>query len=68
MRERLFPPSGLALDPRLVRSRHDLAAALLAQGRVDDAISQFETILRISPDDQEAREGLARTLALQKGL
>jgi Flp pilus assembly protein TadD len=48
-----------------VRARHDLAVALVALGRLDEAIRQFQYLVAMLPDDLEARQNLARALEMK---
>ncbi len=57
----------LSLDPKSVRARHNLAVALLASGRLDDAIRQFESLVSLLPDDADARQNLDRARAMKNG-
>jgi tetratricopeptide (TPR) repeat protein len=49
----------LSLDPENVQAKHDLAMAVLGQGRTDEAISLFLDILRLDLDSQSATLNLA---------
>jgi Flp pilus assembly protein TadD len=57
----------LQLDPTLRICRYNIALALRAQGRFADAIDQFRDLLKIAPDDADARRELDRTLAMLRG-
>jgi protein O-mannosyl-transferase len=58
----------LALNPRVISCRHTLVDALVAQGRLDEAARELEAILKIAPNDEEARSELARTSSTRHGL
>ncbi|HWN81753.1 MAG TPA: tetratricopeptide repeat protein, partial [Candidatus Udaeobacter sp.] len=44
----------LALDPGLALARYDLALALQAQGRREEAIAEVNALLRQKPDNPDA--------------
>jgi tetratricopeptide (TPR) repeat protein len=58
----------LRLNPGLLVCYQYLGTALRAQGRLDEAIEQFQKLIALSPEDQSAREELARTLAIKQRL
>jgi tetratricopeptide (TPR) repeat protein len=55
--------AALALDPADAISRCLLADVARREGRLEEALSQFDQVLRESPGDAEAVVGKARTLA-----
>jgi Flp pilus assembly protein TadD len=44
-----------------------IALALRGQGRLDEAIDTLQQVVEAAPDDQIARQELARTLAMKRG-
>ena len=56
----------LALNPRLVRARIQLAAVLRNEGRISEAMAQLNAAIRIEPDTSNAYEALGRLQLLQK--
>jgi Flp pilus assembly protein TadD len=56
----------LELDPSMLGCHHTIALALRAQGRLDEAVSQFRYLVRMSPEDRQARLELERTLAMKR--
>jgi tetratricopeptide (TPR) repeat protein len=52
----------LALDPRAVSARFNLAVLLLKGGEPEEAALHFGQLLRARPADEEARRGLVRAL------
>jgi serine/threonine protein kinase/Tfp pilus assembly protein PilF len=57
----------LALDPDFAEAHMWLGAALLQQGRTDDAIAEMREALRLDPQNGMAYQGLARALWVGKG-
>jgi tetratricopeptide (TPR) repeat protein len=57
----------VAKMPDNERAHNNLGIALDAEGRSAEAISQFETVLRLKPDLAEAHSNLADTLAKMPG-
>jgi Flp pilus assembly protein TadD len=55
----------LELDPTLLLCHYNIALALRATGRLDEAVDRLRYLLILSPDDPDARRELARTLAMQ---
>ncbi len=53
----------IQLDPNHAEARNNLGAAYAGQGQLLKAITQFEAVLRINPDDAEVREVLKRVRA-----
>jgi tetratricopeptide (TPR) repeat protein len=51
--------TGLKRHPSYVSARVTLGHALLAAGRIDEARSEFETVLRTAPENLAAIRGLA---------
>jgi protein O-mannosyl-transferase len=56
----------LSIAPASSFGRNNLGNALVAQGRFEEAIDQFQRALRISPDDADVAYNLGNALA-QKG-
>jgi tetratricopeptide (TPR) repeat protein len=56
----------LAGDPRYVNAHHSLGAALMALGRDDEAIAEFQEALRLAPGHPESRRDLDRVLARRR--
>ena len=46
-------------------ARHNLGTLFLKQGKLDDALAQFQESLRIMPDNAEALNNLANVLAMK---
>jgi Tfp pilus assembly protein PilF len=63
-----YSQRALDRNSRLLDCRRTIAQALLAQGRVDDAILQFQLLLEASPNDPQASADLARVLARRREL
>jgi Flp pilus assembly protein TadD len=57
----------LELDPTLLLCHFNIAIALRAQGRLEQAVDRFQYLLKLSPNDADARRELDRTLAMQHG-
>jgi tetratricopeptide (TPR) repeat protein len=57
----------IELDPASSLGHYNLALALRAQGRIDDAIRHFRDVLKLSPNDADAKRELDRTRAMQRG-
>jgi tetratricopeptide (TPR) repeat protein len=57
----------LAIDPQLADAHMWLGAALLNQGRTDEAIAATREALRLEPDNGQAHQGLARAYWVGKG-
>jgi tetratricopeptide (TPR) repeat protein len=55
----------LRLRPDYAEAHTNLGNALLADGRWDAAIAEYEEVLRLRPDDAAARAGLERAHAAQ---
>jgi tetratricopeptide (TPR) repeat protein len=45
----------LKLNPNLIDARMNLAEALIAKGKYDDAIAQLENVLRLNPQHESAK-------------
>ena len=56
--ERLVGHEALRLDPAHVPARNNLANCQLVTGRLEEAVANYETVLRARPDDGRARENL----------
>jgi len=56
----------LSIDPRSYFAHNNLGNALATQGRLDEAMDEFQQALRIHPDDADAAYNLGNALA-QKG-
>jgi len=54
---RLYALAALSL-PHVARIRTNLGASLLAEGKREEAIQQFEEALRLDPNDEMARQNL----------
>jgi tetratricopeptide (TPR) repeat protein len=57
----------IALDPASSICHYNLALALRAQGRFDDAIRHFQDVLNLSPNDADATRERDRTLEMRRG-
>ncbi len=53
----------LGLDPNSIVVRHNLGHTLESQGRIDEAIAQFEEALRQAPNDTMTLASLGRMMA-----
>ena len=56
----------LALDPYNLVCQHYIGLALRGQGHIDEAIHQFEQLVRLAPQDELARQELAETLDMKQ--
>jgi len=63
----LYNERALELDPTLSICHYNIALALRAQGRLDEAIDRFRYLLTLSPNDVDAQRELDRTRAMQRG-
>ena len=52
------------LLPQDSAARNLLGVALASEGRLDEAVAQFQQALQISPDDRQARDNLTHALSL----
>ncbi len=57
----------LSADPRSASARHYRAAALLEQGRMEEALEEYDRALKLEPDDPEIVLGLADLLVCHPG-
>ena len=57
----------VAIDPDLADAHMWLGSALLALGRIDEAIGEIREALRLEPDNGQAHQGLARAYWVGKG-
>jgi tetratricopeptide (TPR) repeat protein len=57
----------LALNPELADAHMWLASALLALGKIDDAIAAVHEAIRLEPENGQAHQGLARALWVGRG-
>lgn len=57
----------IELDPGSSLGHYNLALALRAQGRFDDAIRHFDDVLHLLPHDADATRERARTLEMRRG-
>ncbi len=57
----------LAIDPDLAEGHMWLGGALLALGRVDEAIASLQQAIRLDPGNGQAHQGLARAYWVGKG-
>jgi serine/threonine protein kinase/tetratricopeptide (TPR) repeat protein len=57
----------LAIDPDLAEGHMWLGGALLALGRVDEAIAAIQQAIRLDPENGQAHQGLARAYWIGKG-
>jgi Flp pilus assembly protein TadD len=55
----------VALAPRAYRARNNLALALAADGRLDEAIAEYQQVLRVNPGYDLAQKNLADALAMK---
>lgn len=53
----------VAKAPANARAHHNLAIELARQGRLQEAVAEYEETLRLSPDDPEAHNNLGNHLA-----
>jgi tetratricopeptide (TPR) repeat protein len=56
----------LVLDPTLLICHDNIALALRAQGRLDEAIDRFRYLLTLSPNDVDAERELDRRRAMRR--
>ena len=61
-------PRAVRLDPDHEEARSNLGAAYAGQGRLGEAVAQFEAALRLDPGDPEALENLRRVKAALEGI
>lgn len=55
-------------SPQKVRPRNNLAIALMAQGRIDEAIAQLEVALKLQPTNPDALRNLGAAYELKGGV
>lgn len=60
--------SGLRRHPAYLSARVTLGTALMEAGRLDEAASEFESVLRASPENPGATRGLAHIDGLKSGV
>ena len=56
----------MEIQPDLAEAHNNLGWVLLQTGRVDEAIAQFQTTLKLQPDLAPAHESLAKALLQQR--
>jgi tetratricopeptide (TPR) repeat protein len=49
----------LELNPNLIDARFNLGWALLKKGAYDEAVAQFEDVLRLNPQHERAQKALS---------
>ncbi|MBA3640331.1 MAG: tetratricopeptide repeat protein, partial [Acidobacteria bacterium] len=57
----------LTINPELADAHMWLGASLLNQGKVDEAIAELRSALRLEPDNGQAHQGLARAFWVGRG-
>ncbi len=57
----------LAIDPQLADAHMWLGSALLALGRIDEAVTEIREALRLDPENGQAYQGLARVSWVGQG-
>ena len=57
-------PRPCALNPSYAKAHNGLAAALVKQGKLEEAIGHYDEALKINPGDNKAREGREAALRL----
>jgi tetratricopeptide (TPR) repeat protein len=53
------------LQPNYFEAHNNLGIAFINQGRIDEAIGQFQEVVRLNPDYVSGRENLARALTMK---
>jgi hypothetical protein len=59
--------AALKFEPNDTRTLYNIAGMRARQGRTDEAIAAYEQVLKIDPANENARAGLERSRAMQKG-
>jgi len=54
----------LKIDPNSFATHYNLGGAFFQKGQLDEAITQFQEVLRLKPDFSPARDNLAKVQAL----
>ena len=49
----------MELEPSRLDGRLNLGAALLQKGRINEAVAQFQEVVRLRPNDPDAQHNLA---------
>jgi Flp pilus assembly protein TadD len=55
----------LRFNPADAEAHYHLGLEWLQRGRIDEAIGQFQEVIRLEPDDAGARNNLARALEIK---
>jgi tetratricopeptide (TPR) repeat protein len=63
-----FNERALALDAGLIACHRSIAASLVAEGRISEAIEKFRYVARVLPEDEEVRAEITRLLERQAAL
>jgi len=56
----------VALEPADIEARTNLGVAYARQGRLDSAVRQWEAVLKIDPDNANARQNIEKATKLQR--
>jgi lipoprotein NlpI len=64
-RSRGRPAPQLRLQPDFADAHNGLGGALMAQGKIDEAVAHFESAVRLDPTFTAAEHNLATALAVQ---
>ncbi len=55
----------ISINPKYFEARLNLANALAAQGKLEEAVGRYEQVLRLAPQSAQAHYGLGTTLVAQ---